>query len=251
MLEDLVRERLAGWPAQWERYHWPGYTYEHTLRVRSLALALGEREGANLRIIEMASLLHDICKPVGRRHAQAGAEEAERVLRGLGVRATERRRVCEAIALHCGDNQPDSAPESRCLADADLIDGNFGLVATWRFITIRAGHGTSLEETIGAMSEWLPRKDQLLGWLLTPSGREIARQRSARMRLFCEQLMEEMRRPLPSRDGMVRVAGFFHDVRGGALLEEQVEALEGNGGGADGALAVICRSLRREIAGLH
>lgn len=186
-----------------------------------------------------------------KAHAAQGAEEAERILKGLGVRADVRRRVCEAIALHSGDNKPDSPVESRCLGDADLIDSNFGLVATWRFITIRSGHGTPLEDTIRGMAEWLPKKDELLSWLLTRSGREIARQRAARMRVFCEQLMEEITRPPELRDGVILVAGHFHDSRGASLLAAQVDALETACGPNEKLLSTICRSLRREILGQH
>jgi uncharacterized protein len=251
-LEDLIRDRLSGWPAQWEGYHWPGYTYEHTLRVRALALELAAREGADPEVVELACLLHDIRKDSGKGHAKIGAEEAEVILKGLGVKPKLCKRVCQAIALHSGDNKPDSPAESLCLGDADLIDSNFGLVATWRFITIRSGHDAALDETIAGMSSWLPKKDELLDWLLTRSGREIARQRSARMRVFCEQLMEEMTRPPEQRDGVIRAAGHFHNSRGEALLADQVTALEALCGEmSDQMLAVICRSLRREITGQH
>jgi uncharacterized protein len=251
-LEEQIHQKLSGWPAQWEGYHWPGYTYEHTLRVRDLAMELAAREGANLQVVELASLLHDIRKDAGKGHAQVGAEESEHILKKLGVRAKVRRRVCEAIALHSGDNKPDSPRESLCLGDADLIDSNFGLVATWRFITIRSGHDTALEDTIRGMSEWLPKKDDLLSWLLTRSGREIARQRSARMRVFCEQLLDELGRPPEHRNGVMKAAGHFHESRGSTLLTAQVRALEMLCEEApQEPLSVICRSLRREMLGLH
>jgi HD superfamily phosphodiesterase len=50
-LERLARERLENWPPRWERYHWPGYTYDHTLRVRNLAVAMATKEGADPVIV--------------------------------------------------------------------------------------------------------------------------------------------------------------------------------------------------------
>ncbi len=187
-IEDIVRARLADWPATWEGYHWPGYTWEHTLRVRNLALRLAAEIGADARVVELAALLHDIEKVAGREHAAAGAKTAERLLAEFDLPADLIARVADAIATHAGDNTPDHPAENLALGDADLIDANFGLVGVWRFITIRAGHGAGVEETILAMGEWLPRKDALLELLNTDAGRAVALDRTARMREFCTDL---------------------------------------------------------------
>ncbi|MCE5219161.1 HD domain-containing protein [bacterium] len=251
-LEVLLRERLGSWPSSWEGYHWPGYTYEHSLRVCDLALEIARRESADTDVVHLAALLHDIRKDSGRGHAETGAQEAAGILASLGVTGELRERVCNAIATHSGKNTPDGPVENRCLGDADLIDSNFGLVATWRFITIRSGHKASLPETVAAMREWLPKKDQLLALLLTRSGKEVARQRSARMRVFCEELMEEIARP-NSADGLVTVAGFIHEDCGQHLLREQIAGLEElcEEHQAPSLLPTVCRSLRDEIRGLH
>lgn len=187
-LEAIVRARLAEWPAQWEGYHWPGYTWEHTLRVRVLALRLAQEMGAARDVVEPAALLHDIEKPAGREHAALGAREAARLLAERGVDEELAARVVDAIATHAGGNTPTHPAENLALGDADLIDANFGLVGVWRFITIRAGHGTGVEETIRAMPEWLPKKDELLGLLNTDAGRAVADDRRTQMHEFCAAL---------------------------------------------------------------
>jgi uncharacterized protein len=187
-VEAIIRERLAGWPTGWEGYHWPGYTWEHSLRVRTLAMTLAGREGADLVVVELAALLHDICKHEGHTHAQAGADEADRVLCDLGVESAVRERVCAAVAAHAGPSAGPSVLENVCLSDADLIDANLGLVGVWRFVTIRAGHGMDLDQTLAGLQDWLPGKDAVLATLVTRSGREMARCRAARMRVFCEEV---------------------------------------------------------------
>jgi uncharacterized protein len=251
-LEVLLRERLGSWPSCWEGYHWPGYTYEHSLRVCDLALEIARREGADTDVVHLAALLHDIRKDSGKGHAETGAREAADILTCLGVKGELRERVCSAIATHSGNNTPDSPIENCCLGDADLIDSNFGLVATWRFITIRSGHQATLSDTVAAMGEWLPKKDQLLALLLTRSGKEIARQRSARMRVFCEELMDEIATPRQA-DGLVTVAGFIHEDCGRHLLCEQIAGLEElcEEHQAPSLLPTVCRSLRDEMRGLH
>lgn len=187
-VENEVRRRLAEWPARWEGYHWPGYTWEHTLRVRNLALRLADELGADGEVVELAALLHDIEKRAGRDHAWAGAIEARRLLDQRGVEERLIRRVVHAIDTHAGGNTPEHPPENLVVGDADLIDANFGLVGVWRFITIRAGHGATVTETIRAMPEWLVKKDALFDLLNTDVGRAVAEKRIEYMHRFCADL---------------------------------------------------------------
>ena len=92
-IHQIIQARLGNWPPQWEGFHWPGYTYEHTLRVRSLALTLGEREGADPEVVEPAALLHDLAKAEGREHATIGAAETVPILRELGWREKQKVSV--------------------------------------------------------------------------------------------------------------------------------------------------------------
>ena len=63
--------------------------FEHTLRVRDLAIKIGKAEGADLEIAEAAALLHDIGRAkedageIGC-HAEFGAEEAKNILEKAG-----------------------------------------------------------------------------------------------------------------------------------------------------------------------
>ncbi|MBX6771342.1 MAG: HD domain-containing protein [Chloroflexi bacterium] len=61
-LEALVRETYQLWDEVWVGFSWRNYTFDHVMRVRSLARSIGAREGADLRILEFAATLHDITK---------------------------------------------------------------------------------------------------------------------------------------------------------------------------------------------
>ncbi len=189
-LEQIVRGKLENWPEQWEGYHWPGYTWEHTLRVRNLALRLADEAGADPCIVNLAAVLHDIEKPAGREHAPIGAETARGLLAERPLDPEIAERVVSVIASHAGGNTPEHPIENLVLGDADLIDANFGLVGAWRFITIRAGHGSTVEETVRGFADWLPRKDELLGLLNTDQGRAVANDRRERMHSFCAAVEE-------------------------------------------------------------
>lgn len=247
-LQEIVRKRLEAWPPAWEGYHWPGYTWEHTLRVRSLALRLAREIGADCEVVALAALLHDIEKPVGREHAGAGADTARRLLTERRLAEAFLERTVSAIATHAGMNDADSPLESLALGDADMIDANFGLVGTWRFITIRAGHGQSAEETIEGIWSWLGKKEEMAHRLLLPAARDLAVERIAHTRFFCTLASRELHN---GQDGsilaMARHINAEH-LRGS--LEEQLPAIGAlaRGAGDRGAIAVWER-LQAEVAG--
>jgi uncharacterized protein len=234
-LEQIVRGRLENWPEQWEGYHWPGYTWEHTLRVRDLALRLAREAGADAEVVEIAAVLHDIEKPVGREHAHAGAETSRVVLAECDLPGEVCERIIHAIDSHAGENTPEHPLENLVLGDADLIDANFGLVGTWRFITIRAGHGSSVEETIRGFRDWLPRKDELIGLLNTEQGRAVAADRRERMHEFCaavEQAFDDG----ASGPGLLRIVEHINAEHARGSILQQLPALraiaEASGDGA-------------------
>jgi hypothetical protein len=60
--DQLVRETHLLWDQEWVGFSWRNYTYEHMQRVRGLARTLGREEGADGRVLEFASTLHDVTK---------------------------------------------------------------------------------------------------------------------------------------------------------------------------------------------
>lgn len=61
-LDALVRETHLLWDQEWVGFSWRNYTFEHMQRVRALAGKLAREEGADGRIVEFASTLHDVTK---------------------------------------------------------------------------------------------------------------------------------------------------------------------------------------------
>jgi uncharacterized protein len=247
-LETIVRERLENWPEQWEGYHWPGYTWEHTLRVRNLALRLAREAGADAEVVELAAILHDIDKPVGREHAHAGADTARALLEEREVSDELCERVVDAIDSHAGDNTPAHPVENLVLGDADLIDANFGMVGTWRFITIRAGHGSSVTETIEGFKDWLPRKDELTDLLNTDEGRAVARDRREWMHQFCAAAQEALGDDTVGRGLLAMIEHINGHYQRGSIVEQlpDLRAIAESTG--DGALSAW-RRLEAEVEG--
>ena len=61
-LEKLVKETFLLWDEKRVGFSWRYYYFNHTQRVRMLSSSIGKKEGADLRKLEYAALLHDITK---------------------------------------------------------------------------------------------------------------------------------------------------------------------------------------------
>lgn len=61
-LDALVRATYQLWDEEWVGFSWRNYTYDHVRRVRNLALSLAAEEGADIRVLDFAAVLHDVTK---------------------------------------------------------------------------------------------------------------------------------------------------------------------------------------------
>lgn len=89
-LNNLLRETYGLWPPGWVNFNWRGYTYDHVQRVTSLALTLCRGEGGAPRVVELASLLHDVTKPYDGEYVQDGT--GKRVVDADGYWRVKTRR---------------------------------------------------------------------------------------------------------------------------------------------------------------
>jgi len=203
---EAARELLAKSPAC--------HDWDHTLRVRGLAMQIAQAEDADLLVVEVAALLHDIGRPQeladhGQTdHAQLGAEMATQLLRQRGDIPQEFiEHVSACIRTHRyrardSRNLPETI-EAKVIFDADKLDGigAIGIARSFHFAG-RIGarvHNTekealsdssySREDT--AYREYLVKLRYVKDRLLTETGRKIALQRHQFMVDFFRQLNEE------------------------------------------------------------
>lgn len=192
-LERLVQDELANWPSEWLRFIYPGYVYEHTLRVRNLAVAIAQKEGANGQITELAALLHNLGKPGREPHTDTSARRAQAILPDLGFDRSTCGRVCHAIQTHLTDN-PHHPIENQILRDADSIDANHGYVGYLRYIVIHAHRGETVAEIFANAGTWLAKRQERLERYNTPTARAIACGRFTRVQSFWERIGEDLRK---------------------------------------------------------
>lgn len=191
--------------------------FEHVLRVLQLVRRIGLAEGADMEILETATLLHDIARAdelAGRVacHAQEGARRAREVLAEYPADRVE--RVAEAIRTHRfrGDVPPDSL-EARILYDADKLDaiGAIGIARAyamagecgqrlWAEVPSGfgerdrlAGQGDAVREGHTPVHEFAYKLAKLKDTLFTKTAKGIAEERHQVMVAFFERLDREVK----------------------------------------------------------
>lgn len=206
-LFDRVREEVKTLFADARGSH----DWEHTERVVNLCLHIGKREKADLEVLTLAALLHDI----GREHqdsangsichAERGAAMARELLSRYPVDDALIEKVVHCIEAHRfrGDHLPHTK-EARVLFDADKLDamGATGIGRAFLFagevgaklhnkeIVVERTLAYSREDT--AYREYLVKLVTLKDRMLTEEGRRMAQSRHQFMVEFFDRLNQEV-----------------------------------------------------------
>ncbi len=203
--EDYIKEQFSG--------EGSGHDWWHIHRVRNLALTLGREENADLFIVELAALLHDIAdwKFTGGS-TETGGLAAKKWLEEHGVSTEIADEVGTIIATTSFKGSLDEKPmptiEGRCVRDADRLDsiGAIGVARAFAFgghvgrpmydpdipavtyIDFQDYQKSIQSPTINHFHEKLLHTVKLMN---TESGKKIAHKRHQYMVQFVETFMKE------------------------------------------------------------
>jgi uncharacterized protein len=192
----------------------PSHDFSHAERVYRLAERIAVAEGADLFIVRMAALLHDIGRAEeskannpGDIHEELSVRMAGPILDGLGVSQDRRDAILHAIATHRHrrGGEPRTL-EAKCLFDADKLD-SLGAVGIARSYLWLGEHGRSVyypeeeyayvdpknnsAEVDSTQREWHIKLRHLKEKMYTGTGRQIARERHDRMARILEEIEKE------------------------------------------------------------
>jgi uncharacterized protein len=205
-LEEIIAEAKKIF-AQGRKSH----DWDHTRRVYNLCLHIGKREGAELEVLQLAAILHDI----GREqqdasegqvcHAELGAVMAREILEKYGFPREMTEKVVHCIATHRfrGDKAPLSQ-EAKILYDADKLDaiGAIGIGRAFVFagevgakvhnkdVDIEKTEAYTEEDT--AYREYVVKLSKIKDKILTAEGKRLAEGRHRFMVEFFERLNKEV-----------------------------------------------------------
>lgn len=125
IVESIKAELLKRCEAYKEKH---GYDFwnDHIKYVVKNSIELANKYGADVEIVELGALLHDIAMPseFGPReeHNVYGVQIADELLTKLNYPEDKKERVKECVLRHRGSKSlPRNTIEEECVADADVM----------------------------------------------------------------------------------------------------------------------------------
>jgi uncharacterized protein len=187
------------------------HDWEHILRVYNLCLHIGKKEGADMEILKIASILHDIGRPYQDKsngeicHAEKGVVLARELLSEFNFDNEKINKIVHCIETHRFRNKKvPISKEAKILFDADKLDsigatgigraflfsGEIGAKLHNKDIDIEKTKAYSKEDT--AYREYIVKLIKIKDRMLTNEGKHLAEERNDFMVQFFDRLNKEV-----------------------------------------------------------
>ena len=208
-MADGLIERAQTYVKDKFENEYSGHDYFHTLRVFKMATRIAENEGADLEVVQLAALLHDVDDRKISPETYENQDNARSFLQSNGVDADKIDIICKIIReISFGAN--DSTPttlEGECVQDADRLDaiGAIGLARAFAYGGNRNRHmyhpdikpnlNMTKEEYVKSESttinHFYEKLFKLTALMNTQTAIRIAKAREAYMQDFVAEFMDE------------------------------------------------------------
>ena len=166
---------------------------DHTKRVYSLAMQIGEGLQVSKKVIQAAALLHDVGRPketdTGVSHSILSGEMSKPLLQELRYTETEIEQIIDAIRTHrFSEGMEPTSLEGKILSDADKLDA-IGAVGIYRAIAQAESQGKGL---IGFLHHADEKLLNLKDLMFTTKGKILAMRRHEVLQRFVDELRDEI-----------------------------------------------------------
>lgn len=187
-----------------------GHDDFHTLRVYQMATRIARQENADLMIVQLAALLHDVDDLKLSPETYANKDRAVGFLRQHGISEAMIKTICgiiEEVSFKGTDSTTPETIEGKCVQDADRLDamGAIGIARAFAYggshsrvmydpeieptRTMTAGqYQTHVSTTINHFYEKLFQLKDLMN---TDTAKRIARQREDYMKGYIAEFLDE------------------------------------------------------------
>lgn len=187
-----------------------GHDYFHTWRVYKTAEKIAEQENADLMIVQLAALLHDVDDIKLSPETYANKDRAVDFLRKHGISEAMIKTVCHIIgevSFRGTDSTVPETIEGKCVQDADRLDA-MGAVGIARAFAYGGNHNRVLYDPAikpavnmnaeeyrhhvsTTINHFYEKLFQLKGLMNTDTAKKIAGQREDFMKIYLSQFLAE------------------------------------------------------------
>lgn len=164
------------------------HAFDHIQRVYKIAVYLAKQEKADVEIVQLGSLLHDIGRIEGEPHAALGARITDEILKEIDYPQKRRKLVSRIVRFHgLEDREKLKTMEEKVVWDADKIDliGMFGIVRIFHFY----GNFMAFDR---ALKRWFKVRQDAYKLLFTKTAKKLAKKRYKKTLQFSSNLRKEM-----------------------------------------------------------
>ena len=206
---DIIEKALA-FVEKFFAEDFSGHDYFHTLRVFKMATHIATQEKADLQIVQLAALLHDVDDRKLSPETTATKANARRFLAENGVAEDAIQTICQIISdiSYAGkDSVIPSTLEGQCAQDADRLDA-IGAIGIGRAFAYGGSHNRFMhhpdipprvdmtkEEYHNSQSttinHFYEKLFLLSDMMTTPTAKHLAAARQTYMQEYIAQFMAE------------------------------------------------------------
>jgi len=208
----MAKEKIIGEAREVMAHDRGSHGWDHVDRVLNLCRRIGLAEGADLEVLELAAILHDIGRSREKEadgrvcHAKVGAEAARKLLHRHGYPEALVSRVVHCIETHRfrGHGGEPGSLEAKVLFDADKLDsiGAVGVGRAFLFAgevgarlhnsELDIGHTRAYSREDTAYREFSVKLRRIKDRMLTATGKRLALKRHDFMVAYFQRLDEEV-----------------------------------------------------------
>lgn len=206
---DIIEQALSYVQKFFEK-DFSGHDYFHTLRVFKMATHIAMEEKANLKIVQLAALLHDVDDRKISPETTVTKDNTRRFLAENNVAEETINHICqiiEEISYAGKDSVAPTTLEGKCAQDADRLDaiGAMGIARAFayggshnRFMhhpdippQLDMGKEEYYNHPSTTINHFYEKLFLLANMMNTPTAKQIAKTRHAYMQDFISQFMAE------------------------------------------------------------